>query len=424
MVGDMGDPLEPLFGRPALDLLRSRDLRTAHGPLERLPSWMRTGALSGIAELCREHRGPLQAAQGRTRSAPTDEGLSFVGEGGQTPVSGTSAAALLRLGLSVHLANLENTVPEARMFLRAVENALGLDRCLSLSAFINAPGSGLPLHHDSFDQLLINLVGDKSVTIIRRRDVDHPRHSYSPTGPIAQLFGPVYRDGFSDSTSLSDADFETVSLQPGSCVFLPAGTWHRTEDQVEPCLSLSLAVRAASRLDLLMAALTSYLSQSPQWRAPVYGCLHGEIDESEQTNMSNLLTDLRARLPLVDLPTMRQAHHIARIEPGSIDAFPTAETFGHYIRLPSSSLELTEDADSPELFRVSIRIFAAPTPSVLLVDGEARPIIEWIATTRRAFSLAELGSHFEDFHVEDLKALVTQLAQVGFLMPVLDLQWT
>lgn len=422
----MGDPLFPLFGKSTLELYRGRKVDVAHGALERLPEWMRTGPLLSLEQLCRDFSGPLQAAQGRTRQpAASSEWSSFVGAGGQTPVSGTSAAALLRMGLSVHFGDLERTVPAGSPFLRSIEDALSTGKCMRLSAFANAPGSGLPLHHDSYDQLLIHLIGEKIISYRERRDVNDPRISYSPSGPIPKHFEEVYRHGFSDSTNLLESELITVTLKPGSCLFLPGGTWHRTEDQKEPCLSLTTAVRVPSRIDLLMSALRAYLAQSEHWRAPAYGVVFGDDpNEGEVRRIEELLAELPGRLAPLKFRALRQAFHVAGVEPGAISAYPMEEPFDHFVRLPSSSCDIAPDPESPGMIRCSVRTFLIPTASVLQMESEAHPVVEWILQQRRVFSLDELTGAHEQFEPEDLKGIVNQLAQVGLLRPATSLVWT
>lgn len=420
----MGDPLVPLFGKSTLEIYSGRRVEIAHGDVKRLPEWMRSGSLSSLQQLCRDFSGPLQVAQGRTRPlGGLSEESSFVGAGGQTPVSGTSAMALLRLGLSVYFGDLERLVPGGAQFLRSIERALSLDKCMRLSAFANAPGSGLPLHHDSYDQLLINLVGEKIFTYRERPDVDHPRISYSPSGPIPKHFEEVYRHGFSDSDALVESELVTVTLKPGSCIFFPGGTWHRTEDQKEPCLSLTTAVRAPARVDLLLSALRAYLAQSPEWRAPVYGAVVGAPDPGEVEQVEKLLDELPRRISGLNFSALRQAHHIAAIETGVPEGYPVEEDFDHFVRLPSSVCEIRPAPDAPEMIRVSVRTFLIPTNSLLQMERDAQPVIEWILRQPRVFSLQELNQAHEEFEPEDLRVIVGQLAQVGLLRPATSLAW-
>ncbi len=420
----MVDVREGLFGQTTLSLYRGGRVVVAHGATERLPEWMREGALSSIDQLCRDFSGPLQIAQGRTYPEDAAGTMNFVGAGGQTAVSGVNAAALLRLGLSVYFGELDRTVPKASSFLRSIEGALSLRRSMRLSAFANAPGSGLPLHHDSYDQLLVHLIGEKIVSYRESRDVSAPRLSYSPSGPVPRHFESVYRHGFSDRTTLKEEDLTTVVLKPGSCLFLPAGTWHRTEDQKEPCLSLTTAMRAPSRLELLTETLRAYLGQAEEWRAPVYGALLGESDAEEVQATEALVRDLSQRLKEVAFADLRQVYAAGDIEPGRVETYPEDEHFEHFVRLPSSVCEMATDPQDAEMIRCKVRVFTRPVAAELRMDAGARSVIEWILEQRRVFSVAEVARVHDEFEEEDLARIVMQLAQVGLLRPVPKLTWS
>src|SRR5262249_27627441 len=123
------------------------ELTVTHGPLERLPAFMRTGPLESVDSLCRHYTGPLEVAQGSAES------------GVHVPVRDVHAAALLRLGLTVYFTELRRSLPFAGNWLKGLEASLGVPECASLAAFANATGSGLSLHHDRFDQLFFQLRG-------------------------------------------------------------------------------------------------------------------------------------------------------------------------------------------------------------------------------------------------------------------------
>src|SRR3546814_1181467 len=59
-------------------------------------------------------------------------------------------------------------------------------------------------------------------------------------------------------------------MQPGSVLFLPRGTWHRTE-ALEPSLSLSIVVRPPVLADALLDWLQPWLLGDARWRLPLYG---------------------------------------------------------------------------------------------------------------------------------------------------------
>src|SRR4051812_11751787 len=132
-----------------MELFAAKELVVRHGALDRFPAFMHTGLMDSVESLCRGYAGPLQVANG----SATD--------GVQIPVVGAHASVLLRLGMTVYFTELDRAVPASNGWLRELETALGLPECANLSAFTNAPGSGLTLHHDRFDQLLFQIRGEK-----------------------------------------------------------------------------------------------------------------------------------------------------------------------------------------------------------------------------------------------------------------------
>ena len=182
-------------------------------------------------------------------------------------------------------------------------------------------------------------------------------------------------------------------------------------------------MRAPSGLDLLLLALRGHLSQSEQWREPVYGGLSGQPEASEEARIDELLRRLPQELARFSFRSLREAHYIAGIEPGAVDAYPVEEGFMHYIRLPSTVCEVLKDPDDPSSIRCRVRVFTKPEASELQMDADARPVIEWILQTTRAFSLAELCAAHDEFEEEDLAGILVQLAQVGLLRPVPSLSY-
>ena len=236
----MSDPLEQIFGLPASQLFKSRELVVAHGELERFPAFMREGAMASIESLCKSYVGALEVAKGS------------VVDGIQTGVNGVHPTALLKLGLTVFFSDLSRAISKSNPWLRSLEASLGLPECASLMAFANAAGSGLSLHHDRHDQLFFQIRGQKRFQYAANDYVENPDLQFSPFGPAHPDFGRSYRGGFPlTAQEVLNKPFRSVDLQPGSAFFMPSGTWHTTAEQPSESLSLVVAVRAPSHLELL-----------------------------------------------------------------------------------------------------------------------------------------------------------------------------
>jgi hypothetical protein len=410
------DPLQEIFGLAAPRLFASRELVLAHGALERFPAFMREGPMASVESLCRSYVGSLEIAKGS------------VVDGIQTGVSGVHPTALLRLGLTVFFSDLRRALPKSTEWLRSLEASLGLPECASLMAFANAPGSGLSLHHDRYDQLFFQIRGHKRFQYAPNGYVQNPDVQFSPYGPAHPDFARTYRDGFPlTSDEVLKVPFQTVDLHPGSAFFMPAGTWHTTAEQPSDSLSLVVAVRAPSHLDLLQNLLSHYASQSPAWRARPYGGWSREppIAGAAETELTSLMRDLSqrlARLPATDAFKAWSAHGFAI---GTQSEYALSQRFERYIRLPNSSVRFEDDT---ALGKLRCTVSSGPTnrlqaQTVLGIAHEARPVLDWILQSHAAFTVDALCDALPDYERVEVEELLAQLARAALIRPLLAPEW-
>jgi len=423
----MVDPLSPLFGTSTRDLFMRGEFVVSRGGRERLPPWMTSGALGSIEELCKAYRGPLEIAQGSTQNGNQPPGSpSYVGRGGQTPVKGVRADMLLRLGLTVYFANLRSMIAPASAFAEAIEAELEVPPCVGIGAFANAPGSGLPLHHDSHHQLFVQLSGEKTLFVRQNEGVSYPGIPHSPTWRIHPFFTSVYPGGAPSEESLVTAGLETISLSPGDCLFLPAGTWHRTAGQTETCLSLTVAVRAPSVLDLLICAAGYLGMQDPSLRAPAYGAFPRDTEPKDaekngdaEKNAFGLPTGSIERfaqgLTALDVRQLERAWSARSLQEVTPAAYPMGK-FSHFLRIPSTEITVQPVDDS--WFSCQVRAVGAPQASELRFHREAGPLLDGILAWPGMLSADALGARFEDYEVAEISSFLDQLARVGALTPV------
>jgi quercetin dioxygenase-like cupin family protein len=414
MLPCMVDSLESVFGVPARELFQKRELFVQHGPLERFPAFMYTGPMASTDALCREYSGSVEVSQGSEL------------QGAQFGVSGAHPLALLRAGLTVYFSDLRRLLPASTAFLRELERCLGLGECASVMAFVNAPGSGLPLHHDRYDQLFFQIRGQKRFRYAPNGFVENPDLQFSPANAASPDFGQRYAAGFPLTTQeVLDRPFETVQLEPGSAFFMPAGTWHTTAHQAEETLSLVVAVRAPSRLDLLLNLLRYYAGQAPAWRERTYGGWSSDqtVAEQEHDSWAPLLADLAKRLQGLPLASAYQAWSANGFITGAYTEYPSAP-FERFIRLPNSSLELVDGAQGKLRCIVLSGPNHRPQNRVELgIDPEARPVVEWILASRAAFTLAQLCKSFPDFDPDEIKDLLSWLGRAALLRPLPAPEW-
>jgi len=409
------DPIRDLFGVPAPELFASKELVVRHGDLERLPAFMRAGLMDSVGALCRGYSGPLQVSNGSSR------------DGVQIAVAGAHPSALLRLGLTVYFVELDRALPEATPWLRDLEAALGLPECAALAAFANAPGSGLSVHHDRYDQLLIQIRGDKEFQYAPNGFVQNPDVQFTPIGAAQPDWAQAYQHGFPRTTDeILARGMKAVTLRPGSMLFMPAGTWHTTAGQPGESLSVVVVVRAPSRLALLLNLLRHYAGQSPEWRARSYGgWAGGAAAAREHQALQTLMGGLGARLPELLADDAYKAWVSEGFTTGGQTRYPLDLRFDRYIRLPNSSIRF-EDGGSAELLRCTVLSGPTDRPQAetgLAISPEVRPVIDWVSGTSRAFSVDDACRAFPDCARDDLETLLAWLSHAALIRPVPAPAW-
>ena len=400
----------------ALELFRGRAFAVSHGSVERLPAFMREGLLSSIESLCRGYTGQLDVAGGSA-----DDGL-------QVPVADVNAWALLKLGLTVYFKDLRRVLPAAPAFLQQLESALGLPVCAGLSGFVNAPGSGLSLHHDRFDQLLFQIRGRKRFRYLANRYVEQPSVQFTPFAPAPAEWAQSYRAGFPRSTrALLEEPLESVELEPGSVIFMPGGLWHTTAEQPDHALSLVVAVRAPSRLDVALNLIRYYATQAPAWRESAYGGWSAEpaLAEGAQRAFARLFSELGERMTRFPTEDAFASLSLDSFGKGTSSEYPQGARFARFIRLPNASVRFEEDAALGKLRCVvqSGPFSRPPIETVLAFETHARGVVEWVLQLDRAFSTIELCDRFEDFQVSELLDLLEGLARASLIRPLPAIEW-
>jgi len=415
-LADVADPVETIFGVPALELFKKTELFAVHGGLERFPDFMRKGALESIESLGQSYNGPLEVSNGSA-----DDGL-------QTPVTGVHPLALLRLGLTVVFTDLKRAVPQAPGWLRDLEASLGLPECAAMLAFANAKGSGLSLHHDRYDQLFFQLRGEKQFRYAPNGYVEHPDVQFTPFSSAHANFAQTYRRGFpANSHDVLQKNLRTLDLRPGSAFFMPSGTWHTTSDQAGDSLSVVVALRAPSNLDVVLNLVRYYASQSSAWRARSYGgwSASASLADPPQANLARLMADLAERMKALPAGDAFKAWLVHGYTVGSQTQYPATLRCERFIRLPNSSLRY---ADDPQTGKLRCIVRAGPTnrpqaETVLSINSEARQIVDWVLASQAQFSVAALEAAFTDFSREDLEDLLGWLARAALIRAVPAPDW-
>jgi hypothetical protein len=361
-----------------------------HDNAARLPAPLHHTELTDVQSLLRVHRGRVAFTSG-----PKSPDM--------VPIDKVNAAALWQMGLTVYFPDVTPCVPGLEALLRQLETELGVRagsaRC---GAFASPPGDGLSCHYDAEDVISIQLAGHKRFHLAPVTELPTPYGmQYGPgSAPYDDLY-PQVGGAFPD---FQHAHFETVDMAPGSVLFMPRGTWHRSEALSES-LAVSIILRPPTLLDSALEQLRLMLLQDERWRRPLYGL--GRNTESDAM-LSAALTALPQHAAAITHANivrhnLTEAERIVRIAADS--RFQTNPT-GRIESLPAPHTAaqvplLLKTVDDQHGERCTARLDIAPA---------ALRVFEWLAAHNGPFGADQLVRQFPDFplneHLEMLRVAV------------------
>ncbi|MER5305968.1 cupin domain-containing protein [Streptomyces lasiicapitis] len=183
-------------------------------------------------------------------------------------VDGPQGGAFFDDGVSVNLEEFDRVCPAADTLLDALAHALGVPRRFcGCSAFVSPPGSGLPLHFDDKDVVIVQVSGDKRWRLAANTGLRYPTANYAAGGRVSTELARYYRPEAPGAGAPEQCD--TVDLGPGGSLFLPRGHWHGTEaHQDAASVSLSFGIAAPSWSTVFLERLRTRLLTVDHWRAP------------------------------------------------------------------------------------------------------------------------------------------------------------
>jgi hypothetical protein len=249
--------------------------------------------------------------------------------------------------------------------------------------------------------------GSKTFYVAPMTELHHPYGSQFGPGMAASddMYAQT-REAFPDA---SRASFEAIAMTPGSVLFLPRGTWHRTEAS-EDSYSLSIVLRPPSMLDTLQQQLHGLLLQDPAWRAPLYGLRDGH--ESSAAALERA-AQLLAALP-ANLTRLTAANLVPRTIGEQVAAAGPASRFR---RIPTSRV----DTALRNRIAMSLRVSAWDRDWVAraTLDTDAPAVLErvigWLATRTHEFTFADVERQFPSLRQADLRQLLGLLVHAQFL---------
>ncbi|MGZ5278798.1 MAG: JmjC domain-containing protein [Pseudobdellovibrionaceae bacterium] len=205
--------------------------------------------------------------------------------------------------------NVHTISPVLTEWLQALGRDLGLPtstvaRCM---AYATPSGKGTAAHFDQNINFVLQLQGTKKWWIAPNYHVENPTERYT----IGQELDPELASYVAgEMPKEMPKDRQEIVLKPGSMLFVPRGFWHSTEAEGE-ALALNFTFSQPTWIDLLVLALRSRLSLSPEWRELADGVTS---KDSERRLLAQQTFDILLQDLVQDLPNWRAEDILAATE--------------------------------------------------------------------------------------------------------------
>ncbi len=197
------------------------------------------------------------------------------------PVDAANAEKFFAIGATLYFLN----VPLDRL-TDSLADFLGAPRQKVIASLFLTPATGgASPHFDKNENFTIQLTGAKSWIVSDTPMIAAPLDGYM----LGQHIPPSLTGLL---PAAQDRPEHAVSMRPGSLLYVPRGSVHRTEAG-EVSWSLNLSYSPAMWLDLLRVGLRRRLGGSARWRGTVTG-VGQSCDPAAKT--ANILPELAAEL--------------------------------------------------------------------------------------------------------------------------------
>lgn len=399
--------------KPALDaLLSPRSVEefadywpdkifATHGEPARLPEFLRARELTSIGALGGVYRGRLAFCNGARTSY-------------MVPGDPAQAQKLFQMGLTLYFDDIAPYVSGAQGFLRQLETELGISEgSTRMTAWASPREDGAACHYDANDIISIQLFGNKRFELAPVREISTPYgRQYSPgTMPFEDLYTQA-ASGFPD---WRDVEFQTVEMKPGSVLFFPRGTWHRTFASADS-LAVAIVVEPPPAIDCFLEELRLVLLQDPRWRKPLYGAWgNGKQRQQALAQAEQLLRDIPRSSAAISpqdmiLPTVNEERRLELIEPRT-----------RFQRVPNTGASTEPGRPSGDDGLAWIRISfkdehdVQQTLASVEVPEQYSEVVAWLAQQQAPFSAQVLAEQFPAIAFDELKRLLQVCVRGGLL---------
>jgi ribosomal protein L16 Arg81 hydroxylase len=201
------------------------------------------------------------------------------------PVDAPDAEMLFGIGATLYFIN----IPINRL-THSLADFLGAPRQKVIASLFLTPATGgASPHFDKNENFTIQLTGAKRWIVAQAPTVTAPPDGYM----LGQTIPPSLGNLLGEAKEQLN---QTVDMRPGTLLYVPRGTIHRTEAG-EESWSLNLSYSPSMWLDLVRVGLQRYLAASARWRGTVTGV--GETCDPaarEANRLPELIAELRETL--------------------------------------------------------------------------------------------------------------------------------
>jgi 50S ribosomal protein L16 3-hydroxylase len=261
--------LGPLFG--SLGINKFRSLYWPGLPWHGRPTMARLDAIGTVPQL--RSLSTVLRTPGVYISAVSPEFRSDQVQ--DRGVTMTKANRLYSKGHTLTIGGIHVVVPRIGDLLNQLVSALelpcggpfGRHRCI---VYASPTGEAFACHFDPNANFVLQLQGRKLWRIAENRTVKDPVDVYStrlPAGRAGRLTSYCHPENL---PTRMPSFAHSVTLAPGSFMFLPRGYWHETE-ALEPSLSLHFVLHQPTWADIWMEAVSDRLICDAKWRSLASG---------------------------------------------------------------------------------------------------------------------------------------------------------
>ena len=179
-------------------------------------------------------------------------------------MSSLEARELFQKGSGLCFDDANQFSPLLEEWPEAIRADLGLSALTFSRSLIYATkeGRGTDPHFDQNINFVIQISGTKKWWVAPNEHVDNPLTRHTMGVEMDPELSSYAREEMPEK--FPDNGIEFI-LKPGSVLFVPRGSWHRTE-ATSDALSLNFTFTAPCWIDLFVTALRGRLLQSPNWR--------------------------------------------------------------------------------------------------------------------------------------------------------------